>query len=65
MLKRIYFNGKLSDCVKFEFLTTVTLFWNVMPCSVEDVKVYQCFGGTCCLHHQGSKEHVSFLGGLL
>jgi hypothetical protein len=63
VLKLIYFNGKFGDSVKFGFLTTATIFWNVIPCSVVDVKVYQCFGGSRCLHHQGSKEHdISFIG---
>lgn len=29
----------------------LTLFWNVMHCSLEEVQ--QCFGGTRCLHLQG------------
>jgi hypothetical protein len=70
VLKLIYFNGKLVDCVKFEVLATmtmkVTVFWNVMPCSAVDVKVYQRFGGTSCLHYQVSKEHnISISGSAL
>jgi hypothetical protein len=47
-----------SYCFKevgFEVLTAVStkmaVFWVVMLCSL--VEVYQCFGGPCCLHHQG------------
>jgi hypothetical protein len=29
----------------------MAVFWVVAPCSL--VEVYQRFGGTCCLHHQG------------
>jgi hypothetical protein len=28
----------------------ITLFWNVIPCSL--VERYQCFGRTCCFHLQ-------------
>lgn len=38
--------------VRFDVLMAVTMkiatFWNVMVCSV--IEVYQCFGGTNCLH---------------
>jgi hypothetical protein len=40
--------------VRFQVLTAAsiktTVSWNVAPCS--PVEVYQCFRGTCCLHHQ-------------
>jgi hypothetical protein len=50
----------LSDTfilVGFDVLTSVTVkiivLWDVMACSV--LEVYQCFGGTYCLHLQGQR----------
>jgi hypothetical protein len=31
----------------------MAVFWVVAPCNL--VEVYQCFRGTCCLHHQGDE----------
>jgi hypothetical protein len=31
----------------------MAVFWVVVPCGL--VKVYQRFGGICCLHHQGDE----------
>jgi hypothetical protein len=32
------------------------VFWVAAPCSL--VELYQCFRGTCCLHHQGDHRHL-------
>jgi hypothetical protein len=44
--------------VGFEVLTAASMkmvvFWVVMLCSL--VEVYQCFRGTCYLHHQGNDD---------
>jgi hypothetical protein len=32
----------------------MAIFWVVTVCSL--VEVYQCFRGTCCLHHQADDE---------
>jgi hypothetical protein len=46
---------KRLQIVGFEVLTAASMkmavFWVVAPCSL--VEVYERFGGTCCLHHQG------------
>lgn len=39
--------------VRFEVLTAVGIFWDIMLCSL--VKVTRSFTGTCCPHLQGCK----------
>jgi hypothetical protein len=48
----------LMDLLNLHVMSTTTVFWDVMPCSL--VKVYRLFGGAYCLHLQGRGVSLLF-----
>jgi hypothetical protein len=49
---------KYSSCLTFEVLTAIIMrivvSWDETQCN--PATIYQCFGETCYLHHQGGRE---------